>query len=738
MDGIHNGASLAEEWKSRVISVGCSTADADFIDRLAALGEGNKTKAENTAGEAGHESYWGWVGAALKRMSMTGEDSSLGFSRRFLIIRFTPEAVGAPRRLEERLQEGGETPDPSLLAQALWRLAGDSEAAAVFPSALELLPVWMGSAPCMPCGSQIQGLIDRLYGAMAEGKDQTGPLLILQYSLGLLFMESLHKGRTAALERFFRHLGVIIGNLEVMTALGRLLYCFGVYRNIGEDEWRSFLAPGRLNKEEIELFSPLLHLTLRSPSEWNKKLYNDWLLSDIRHALDGGDFCRAQVLSKITACCALSPHTEEHEKSILYDYFPTLEKAAAAFGAVSRDIPLADLQDDAEHNIALVSTVRLAWGAPMQIALLMINGLNRHFPGKFRFHLYSPYGDPEESLVDYFQKQGVTVRWIDDGAYKKIPGIDPLVSKAVHLRVEFAARQIEIALFFRGDVILESLFSHVRAAPVQIFWAMGYDWPQFGNMDALLSCIPDASFIKRREGRSWHWYRLLFAPLNAVDEKDVRAMRKEVVGDRFAFGTLCQSFKLDDEEFISALAEILNRTPRSIYIWTGTYKPHGVVRMMRDYGILERCVFVGWTNPRVCHGIIDVFLDTFPVGNGLSAGEAMSIGTPVVSMEKIHNLKQYIFEPVRKGWFGEEQKRKFDDIIKDGGYFSFTNRDDYIETAVRLASDRDFCKKAGEVSSTLAFAFLFDAKAATSVFVDAVDDIVKRKRSAHPKSSAGR
>ncbi|OHC79468.1 MAG: hypothetical protein A3G18_02700 [Rhodospirillales bacterium RIFCSPLOWO2_12_FULL_58_28] len=727
---MRNGASLAVEWKSLVVSAVYITVDANFIDRLAAIGEGSGAAAESMAREAGYGSYWSWVGDVLKRLSTAQDDPSAGFLHRFFTLRFTPEARGASRRLEELLPKGGKTPDPYFLARTLWQSANDGS---FFPSALELLPLWMGAAPPLTSGSangrKIKGLIERLRGAMAEEKDQTGPLAVVQRSLGLLFMESLISGRTTALCGFFKHIGVIIDNLEVMTALGRLLYCSGVYRDIDEDEWRSFLAPDSSGMEEIGLFPPLLHLTLGSPPEWNEKLYNDWLLPGIRYALDGGDFCKAQALSKITARCALSPHTEEHEKSILYDYFPALEKAAASFGAVSGNLPLADLQNGDEHNIAFVSTARLDWGAPMQIALLMINGLIRHFPGKFRFYLYSPYGCPEESLVDYFSKQGVTVRWIDDGDCKKLPGIDPFVSKAVHLRLEFAARQIGIALFFRGDVILESLFSHIRVAPIQIFWAMGYDWPQFGNMDALLSCIPDASFIKQREGRSWHWYRLIFAPLNAADEKDVKAMRKEVVGDHFAFGTLCQSFKIDDEEFISALAEILNRAPQSVYIWTGTYKPHGVVRMMKEYGILDRCIFIGWANPRVCHGIIDVFLDTFPVGNGLSAGEAMSIGKPIVSMEKIHNLKQYIFEPARKGWFGEEQKRKFDEITGDGGYFSFTDRNDYIETAVRLASDKDFRRKAGEVSSALAFAFLFDAEASATVFVNAIDDIVKRKRS---------
>ncbi len=730
-----DGLSLPEEWKARSNLGSESLFDAGFINRLAKAGEQNNAAADDAAKAADYDAYWDWISDLSKRASLLGGERSLNVFHRFFCLRFSldapGDAQGAALSFEDTLEAAKPPTDLAYLARALLDFLDNAAARGTLSlSALELLVSRMGPLEPLPSGApearKLKAFAADFFQELVEGKEHIAPLTLAQSILGLLLVESLFRGRAAALDAMMKRFKYLSNKPMILMKIGYLLFFYGAYEKFRESEWRSFLAPGKLDTEEIEAASFLLFMTMESPPSWSKKLFYDWLSPSIRHALDSGDFRRAQTLLKIITYYGLSPHREEHEKSVLDHYFPYLEKAASAFGAVSGEIPITDLRGGDERRIAFVSTVRLGWGAPMRIALFFIQVLNKHFPGRFQISLYSPYGDPDEGLIDAFQKQGAAVRWIDGPGGAESSGVDPQVLKAVQLRTEFAAQKIEVAMFFRGDVILESLFSHVRVAPVQIFWSFGYDWPSFRNMDGLLSCVPDASPIKQRGGRPWHWYRLIFSPLGDMDEKKVTDMREKVAGGSFTFGTLCQSFKVDSPEFISSLTEILNRVPNAIYIWSGTYMPQNVVTMMKEHGIHERCVFVGWVNSNLYQRLIDVFLDTFPFGNGLSAAEAMSIGKPVISMTEEQNLKGYIFEPAKKGWFGEEEKKKFAEAVKDGGYFSFTNTKDYIETAVRLAADKNFYNKAGETSSKLANEFLFNTESSARIFANAVDDIVKR------------
>ncbi len=716
-----DGLSLSEEWEARSNSEPLSLLDSGFIDRLAKAGEQSRQAADAAAKTAGFDAYWDWISLLSKRVSVLDGDRVEKAFQRFFRLRLSLDAVGAPQELAAE--------DVLSLAQIL----DGAQSGPISLTTLGLLGSLMGTSDPLPSGSRegrrLRKLAADFSRKLAEGKEEISPLVLAQSFLGLLLVESLCKGRAAALETMLKRFELICGRPLILLGIGRLLYFSGVYDNFPESAWRRFLAPGKPGGKQISTLSALLYLALEAPPEWAQKLFFDWLSPNIHHALEGGDFSRAEILLKQTAPCSLSPYSVEHEMEINGDYLPALEDNAAKFKDTVSALPLAQLRAGGELRVAIVTTAPLDWGTPIRLALLLLHGVARHCPGQFRFFLYSPFGVQMHDAADMFETHGVTVRWLEDSDCPPIPGVDPLVSRFVYLRNELARENIDVAVFFRGSMLHEALYSQLRLAPIQVYWSMGFDWPPYRNMDGFLSCVPKAGLSQEVNGQPWNWYRLLYHTLPEASEAEVARLKEKYVKGRFVFGVLCQSFKLDCEDFIQAVAEILKGTPDSIFIWTGSYKPYNVTRLMKRHGIEERCVFIGWVHPKDGHRIIDVFLDTFPMGNGSSSAEAMSLSKPVVSLAGAYlYLIDYFFTPAEKGWFGEEDQKKFREITCGGGYILCDTLKDYVAEAVRLAHDRDYRDLASRVSHSLAHEFLFNKESSAHSFIAAIKDIVNRVR----------
>lgn len=551
------------------------------------------------------------------------------------------------------------------------------------------------------------------------------PLVTVQICLGLLLIDTLMVGRTAAFDRLVRRVTPLQPN--AVAALGQMLYQLGVAAWPSAEDWHRLartVQPPNLVVARREL----AHLSLKAPPEWNEWLFGHWIRPSLEQALAEGRFTDANALVDATAWSVqMHPHTEERWRAVGDAYFGMIEAAAARLAGRMAELPLAPPPDEAPLRMAWITSGRLDWGSPIRSALLFATALRRHHPGRFQIYLYSTEGKPDDEVVRTFQGVGVTVRWLDERP--AVEGLDDVAVSAILLRQELAREAIGVAVFFRGHIVFESVASHVRLAPVQLFWSMGYDWPPYAAMDGLLSCLPGPEPVKPRDGRPWRPIRFLYKPVwtGRAGEAAGERRRLGLEGRWPVLGTLCQAYKLDSEDFIAALADILHRLPEAVYLWTGRTPPHSVVERMRRHGILERCVFAGWVNPLVYHYLLDIFLDTFPFGNGNAAAEAMSLGTPVVSLRGEQNLKGVVFEPARRGWLGEEARAVFArhlEAVDPACYLLAETPAEYVALVLRLSRDQGFLEAARRLAKGLADDLLFDDKAAADGFAAAVLAVV--------------
>jgi glycosyltransferase involved in cell wall biosynthesis len=225
-----------------------------------------------------------------------------------------------------------------------------------------------------------------------------------------------------------------------------------------------------------------------------------------------------------------------------------------------------------------------------------------------------------------------------------------------------------------------------RVAPVQVFWSLKHHAVRSADIDGYLTY---GSWGERE--RTFHGQRWTVCPVPlALDprprpEAEVRALRARFP-QRLLFGTLAREEKIDSRPFLEAVAQILERHPDAGWVWTGRARHGGIDAFFRARGLGDRCHFVGWVDTPLYAAILDVFLETFPLGCGITGYQALGAGVPLVSYLEDNTVfgMQYMSEVGGKG--GAVARETLDQ------YRVLVARDpaEYVELASRLASDPAF------------------------------------------------
>jgi glycosyltransferase involved in cell wall biosynthesis len=168
-------------------------------------------------------------------------------------------------------------------------------------------------------------------------------------------------------------------------------------------------------------------------------------------------------------------------------------------------------------------------------------------------------------------------------------------------------------------------------APVQVMWSLRYHPVRLPEIDGYLTY---GSWGE--EARVFHGQRWVVCPVPlALDPRlpaagDVAALRARFP-HKVLLGTLAREEKLASEPFLRSVAEILRRNPDCGYLWTGREPHPGIASFFQREGLGARTHFVGWVDTPLYASILDVFLETFPLGCGITGYQALAAGVPVVS-----------------------------------------------------------------------------------------------------------
>jgi predicted O-linked N-acetylglucosamine transferase (SPINDLY family) len=135
----------------------------------------------------------------------------------------------------------------------------------------------------------------------------------------------------------------------------------------------------------------------------------------------------------------------------------------------------------------------------------------------------------------------------------------------------------------------------------------------------------------------------LVAGVSRLDNLEIQRER-----NRFPHKVICGTFareeKFNSPEFLQALVTILKRTPSSHFVYTGRQDSHQVRVALSNPGLLDRATYIGWVDTNLMSQVIDVFLETFPFGCGVTGAQALELGTEVISLWGGDTLPTYYFE----------------------------------------------------------------------------------------------
>ena len=245
----------------------------------------------------------------------------------------------------------------------------------------------------------------------------------------------------------------------------------------------------------------------------------------------------------------------------------------------------------------------------------------------------------------------------------------PPLALARWLRQTLWTENVGTAVWLSLPVWAPYLFGY-RIAKRQVFWALKFHPVHLGDEIIHIGMTKKRDGTVNIHGKPWMAFQPPLAV--AINERDTgtRAKLRGDYQDKFLFATLAREEKFNSPRFANAVARILQRCPGSIFMFTGREISPVLERALVEHGVAEQAMFVGWVDTELYANLIDCFLETFPFGCGVTGMQALSHGTPVISLWDADTLPTFYFE-------GESQASRF-----HPNWNVLTDEEAYVNAAV--------------------------------------------------------
>lgn len=278
------------------------------------------------------------------------------------------------------------------------------------------------------------------------------------------------------------------------------------------------------------------------------------------------------------------------------------------------------------------------------------------------------------NAIQKLRKNGIIIKTFKQENYT-------LFQEATNIREEAIKDEIDIAIFDMPWSIQTYLIES-RIAPKQIYWTHGWEKYSLKNIDEKICHY-------KSEDLEWKTFGVQLAKEfligNEEDKRKGELIKKEFLEkygkEMVMLGTIGRLVKLDSDEYIQTIAQIMKQNPNTIYIACGEGNSESIKKKIKKYHINEeRFIFTGEISPHVYGWVIDIWPDTFPLGQGLSKEEFLAKGGSAVFHRKREDMKK-----------SEKQ------------FFLAESDKEYIEITNKLINDKLFRKKVNEIEKYLWF-----------------------------------
>lgn len=215
-----------------------------------------------------------------------------------------------------------------------------------------------------------------------------------------------------------------------------------------------------------------------------------------------------------------------------------------------------------------------------------------------------------------------------------------------------------------------NIYMGIRMAPQQIFWSAKHKAQIFNEtVDKYFY----GGFSKRtrfENGALWRYGRFDVTPwkneerlthklgISLQEQSNNISQLKALKANHFQLiGSLCQDSKYLSVNFWRAIAAILKRRPKVMYVMGGTKMNAQVKNWLNEFDIFDQVVCLGWVEEQVIPGIVsmfDIYADAFPFGSSSILYSAWINNIPTVGLLTSENLNMSFMHSIN----GEAQAQK--------------------------------------------------------------------------------
>jgi hypothetical protein len=245
----------------------------------------------------------------------------------------------------------------------------------------------------------------------------------------------------------------------------------------------------------------------------------------------------------------------------------------------------------------------------------------------------------------------------------------PPLSLAKWLRSTLAGRKAGVAIWLSLPLWVPFIFGY-RVAKRQVFWSLKFHAVHLGDEVIHIGMTKKKDGVVEIHGKPWLAYQPPLGVGITQRDKVARANLRGIYDDKFLFITLAREEKFNSQRFALAVARILKRCPGSLFLFTGREISPVLEKVLTEQGVAEQAIFIGWVDTELYANLADCFLETFPFGCGVTGMQALSHGTPVISLWDKDTLPTFYFEDAEKAANFHQNWRVS------------TNESEYVETAV--------------------------------------------------------
>jgi hypothetical protein len=285
------------------------------------------------------------------------------------------------------------------------------------------------------------------------------------------------------------------------------------------------------------------------------------------------------------------------------------------------------------------------------------------------------------------------------GAHVLTPGLTKqtkhqmLAADLLDIRMQLQTQGIGTVVWVSVPT-LASYALNLPMAPRQVFWSLKLHPLHFSKVKTHIcgGHIDEKIRIYNRK----EWAVCAFPLTGSYGENNLQSVatiKANYSKYKVLLGSLAREEKFNSPEFLDCLVSILKKHPAAKFIYSGRQNAGVLVRAAEAAGVLKQVEFIGWVDTNLYAEVIDIFLETFPFGCGITALQAMSHTTPVLS----YNAEDTIFGYQLKGGIpAAEYMGMSNNDFENLPVMTGRDSKHYIHLATRLIDDLHFRRQIGE------------------------------------------